>query len=418
MFTKWNIDRFAFDPFSGTHSSTVTETLTGFYDPIVRTALGESKDTFSFKMTNFNDTLDNHFLVGDKMVISHAVNTTDPLVSSDILMNGIITNVPDDVSGRSNIVRIEGNNYSETLVSAITFIDGNGLSLPAFLEQAIVGVGNFNPSFKVTWSASNPTLKSDGSAFPSINEKWYNKSLLLLLERYSQNAFTKDGDYYWYVDSNNEVIWKRQEANPVQNYNSTTDAVKQQRIKKDKSSVINFIIAKGGIGPGGRPITIRADNAISRVRHGFKPHFIVSQNKYAQDLNELDMNKLSITTGSFPTSFPFITAWDSSVTSTDAPAATEGSPVTVADEDEYAFAIVREAKHLLRDEADAFLQERGNGKLMADISFAPGKGWVIGQVVNVTIPEIGKTNNPMRIQNAEYSNSGERYTLIEDEGTI
>ena len=103
---------------------------------------------------------------------------------------------------------------------------------------------------------------------------------------------------------------------------------------------------------------------------------------------------------------------------------TPGSPVTVSSDAEYDTAIIRQCKYRLEQEGNRFLEERGDGKIQVQVVFQNGKAtstggrWNIGEVVSVTVPIINKTNNPMRVDEAEYTETTERYVLIEDEGTI
>ena len=179
-------------PYSNnTWSETPTE-ITKFFDPIIREGIGTKRDTFSFKIQNFNNNFDNIFGASDKIVLYYGVNTNS-LDSNNVVMNGILTDIPLTKSN-VNILNLKVNNYSETLMNAIAFVDGAGLTVPQFIEQSISHVGNYNQNFKVTWSLSNPTVKQDLTPFPAVTEKWYNKSLLKLLEKYIASNMTEDGN--------------------------------------------------------------------------------------------------------------------------------------------------------------------------------------------------------------------------------
>jgi len=412
-FTTWKIERYAF--VDNAWSSTA-DTLTDFYDPVVNNKIGDTVDTFAFKIVNFNNTYDNYFSASDKIVISRAIDTTS-LTSSDTLISGIVKSVPNEDSYNQDFIRVEGVNFSETLARALVFIDATGLTIPQFIQQALNHIAAYNDNFKVEWdSVNNPTLKTDGTTFPTVTEKWFNKSLLKLLEKYSSKLVTEDVNYYWYVSVDNKLVWKPREATVTSSFNSSTDDYKSIKTKKDTKDVYNFVIMKGGYSPGGQPIGTRVVNNISLAKHGFKPKIIISQHKYAENNMSLDLG--GDANSRYPSSYPFTTKWVSSVTSTTAPACTIGSTISIGSDDEYDVAIVREAKYQLEVEANSFLDERGKGKLMTEIVFDAGKGWSIGDVINITMASIGKENNPMRVSDAQYNTDSDSYTLIEDEGTI
>lgn len=423
MYTYWKIERYAFDENSGTHSSTVTSTLSGFHDPIVRTRLGSGRDTFEFKYLNNNGNFDSAFNIGDKLVIYYTTNTTT-VTGTDILMTGVVNDLPFSDSAK-NVQKIAGNNYSETLMNAITFTDGTSVTVPNFIQNALSAVNAFNNTFGITWNSSNPSLKTDGTAFPN-GERWYNKSMLQLLERYSSRSFNQDRNYYWYVDQNNELIWRPQTGNAVASFDSSSDNYVMMRSKKDTKDITNFVIIKGDTSPSGKVIQTRVDNAASRVKNGFKPRIITSVANYGKELVETDRAAFP---GSFdegdtnPNTYNFTTAWTAKVARASNPSMVVGSTVTVSSDKEYNIAIETQAKYELKLEAERFLDVRGEGKIQLEITFKPGETpsgsiWRIGDIINVTVAEIGKTNDPMRVESAEYSNTTERYVLIEDEGSI
>jgi hypothetical protein len=400
VYNTWKIERYAKNSDSDTWSTTA-ETITSFYDPVVRTSLGDGKDTFSFKLTNYNGEYDDYWNIGDKVVIYHVVNTST-ITSTDILMNGIVTNLPNKQDSSQNIIRVEGNNFSETLMSALAFYDPNAdVTIDTFIKGIINSVALLNDNFKVTWTSTTiPSKKRDGvTDFPTTHEKWFYKNVTKALEKFSQNSQTQDGNYYWYVDVNNQLVWQPRKDAISYTFDKATDNYLSFETKRDVKDVVNFVIAKGDADPKGRTITDRYDDPVSRAKHGFKYYLMISNKNYAQFLLENEgLDKESYKTATYP----FTTAWG----------------VTVTSSDNFVEELRLVVKALLRKDAKAYVEERNEGKLIVELEFINGKGWAIGDVIGVTIPEIGKVNNPMRVQEVEISNSGERYTLIEDEGTI
>lgn len=421
MKTVWKIERY--ERTGDTTWSATPDVLTTLYAPydiIVRDKLGDGKDTFSWNMVNFSNELDDYFNVNDKVTISRAVDTST-LDSDDIVMTGIITQLPYGIDGSKVVQKVSGTNYTETLMNAISFVGAANLPIDQFLTQALASVANYNDAFKVTWNSSNPSVTSGGAAFPDVTERWYNKSITKALEKYSSGQYTGDGNYYYFVDKNNTLVWRREVGDPQYEFNSSTNEdYTMMNISKDTKDVINFVICKSSdFTPKGRVLTVRVDDGVSRAKHGFKPYIMVSKASYATNLYALDG-----VDNRTPTSFPFDTAWVASVTRASNPTMTPGSPVTIASLNEYETAITEEVKFSMKKDAKAFKDLRKNGKLQVEVVFPNGKAtgakipWALGGVVNVTIPQIDKTAKPMRVHERELRTDEERYVLIEDEGTV
>jgi hypothetical protein len=388
-------------------------------------SLGTGKDTFSFKQNNFNHELDNYWRVGDKVVISYKTNTTST-DSSDVIMNGIVTAIPLQEASNNNVVSVNGNNYTESLMNALVFYaPSSATSLHTYMQEALNSINLFSANFKVLWSSTNPSTKSDGSAFPTYSERWYYKNYLSLLEKYSMNKYTEDGDYFWYVDVDNNLVWQPK-TNNVSGSFSTSDAFQSMSIKKDTSGIINFVICKGGLSPRGNPITVRVDDPISRVKNGFKYYLLIDENNTSKNLYGQDQlagaggswdKALPISSANYPTT----TGWNATINVTadgDVPAMTAGSPVVCASFKQYDNAVRQEVRAMLQDAGQNLINTYKNGKLSIDLTFAPGKGWSLGQVINVTIPGIGFVSKPLRVKSVEITDDNERYTLEEDVGTI
>lgn len=417
VYTTWKFERYARTGDS-VWSSTAVD-ITDAYDPVVRMAIGEGRDTFEFKLQNFNGEWSNGWVIGDKLKIYYKVNSSS-IESSDLLLQGIVVDIPFDVTGKQDFLRIKGNNYTETLMNALVFYDpGNsGQPIPGFLEGAINSIGLFNDDFKITWNASNPSVKSTGDAFPTIYDKWFYKSALKLLENYSNNSETDDGNYYWYINESNELVWRRKTDSANFTFNTAINDYKGLKIKKDTKGIVNFIIAKGGIDPSGDAITVKRDDPVSRAKHGFKYKLITLSATAENDLIQQDKKALGNNTPISPSNYPSTTGWVATATLDSGPTMTPGSTVTVSSWTEYINAYRTEIKYRLGKQSKEYMDAHKYGKLQVELEFANGKGWGLGDVVQVTIPEIDADSKPMRVADIEYTMNSERYVLEEDEGTI
>lgn len=407
----WKLERYPLNS-DGTGWESTPVDVTTFYDPTVTVNLGDARDTFSFKVTNFNSESSNYFKPNEKITIYRKVNSST-VASSDVLMVGSIQNTPEEVSGKKNMIRVEGANFSETILSAIVFFDpqDQGLNIPRGINAALLAASIYNTSFGVTWDTAfngDPATitRSDGTAFPNVNEKWYNKPIKNFLEKYSTNDATGDGNYYYYVTNENKLRWKRKEDSPSYSFDASTAKHKSFRITKDLKDVKNWIILKGGISPKGAAIQTRVHDISSIAKNGIKPYILVNNAKYAETLLKGDLNAQGVTGFSDMSFSPaFTPSWSGGV--------------SYASADLYDAALVAYVKERIRLDGEAFLQARAKGKLKVDISFSPGEvTWGLGEVIACTIPSLSDEAKNMRVDEIVYGTEMDTYTLVEDIGSI
>ena len=225
VYVTWKLERYARQSADGGWEASPTE-ITEFYDPLVRVNTGDARDEFSFKVSNTNNEFDNYFQAQDKIVISRKLNSTS-LASSDILMVGVVKAVPVEEDGSKDLVRVEGYNFSESILSGFAFTDPTNVEI----NQAIVDVVNSikaqNTNFGATAALDSAgghvaATTTSGGSFPVVGERWYNKSAKEFLERFSTNASTEDGRYYWYINKDNELVWQPMLDTATDSYDSST----------------------------------------------------------------------------------------------------------------------------------------------------------------------------------------------------
>jgi hypothetical protein len=398
VFVTWKIDRY---PFSSNAWSTSAITLTEYFDPQVQLATGDGKDSFSFKATNFNNTLSNYFKPNDKLIISRAVNTTT-IASSDVIITGSVKNVPEETSGTTNQIRVEGNNFSDTMLGGIVFFDPNGATIPNAIQAALASVGNYNSNFVVTWSSTNPTVDSNGNAFPAVTEKWFNRPIKDFIIKYSTDQATGDGNYFGYVNASNEFVWGKKSGAEAYTFDSTTDDYTRLRINKDLKDVKNWVIIKGGTDPNGSPIQTRVEDLSSIARNGLKPYILTSITKSAETLVKVDKDFYGVTDMK-DASYPLTPPWSS------------GSVVNYI---AYVAALRVYVEAQCKVEGNSFLQGRSGGKLKVDVSFPPGKAWGRGDLIACNIPSISSIMKKLRVVEIQYTDDSDTFTLVEDIGSL
>lgn len=394
-------------PFDNGYDSADTTSLSTFRDLLVNTNIGDGRDNFSFKIDNTFSTYDSFFKPNDRIVISRVINT-DTATTDDVLMTGVITTADGTKDVSNEFITVSGYNYSETLMNALVFIDARTKTIPEMLQQALDHIKLYSETFSVTWHPDNPDLKQDNvTSFP-LSEKFYNKSMKYILEKVSRPEITKDGVYYWYIDTSNRLVWRPATQDVVSTFDSDTDNYTSLVDKKDVSDVKNFVIVKGGQTPSGSTIQTKYYDPVSTAKNGMKYYIFSDSKNIAENLRNEDQNLASvdnpedlknyiITTGLTP-------SWDST---------------TYTSWNTYNDAFKAHVKRLLKEEAKRYVDLHKNGKLKVTITRNLSDGlWTLGDIIACTIPKLGSTIKNLRVNDIQYTQNENIFTLIEDEGTI
>lgn len=384
------------------------ETLTELYDPTVRVMSGDGKDSFSFKVNNINGDYDNYFNPNDRIVVSRQQNSTIGFSDSDVIITGAIRSVPQEINSSHDLLRIEGYNYSETVMNSLVFVGGGvGKPIDVFLKDAINSARLQNSNFGVVWKDTNPTTKSDGNSFPVTTEKIFNRPLSYILEKYSVDARTEDGRYYWFVNKDNELVWDRRgDDTNGRSFNQDVDEFQSIKITKDVSEIKNYVIVKGGYAPDGSPIQKYVPDYPSIAKNGFRYYILTEETKTAESIASKDArdNGLDVLT---PSDFAggIDVEWHT------------GTYYVYSD---YITDFKNYMKNVVLENVGRdFLSLRTNGKLKVDVTFQAGdKSWGLADQVSVTIPSLSSGSKLMRVEEIQYSTTTDTFTLVEDIGTL
>ena len=399
--------RISYEKYDKTTDSYASPIIINDYNSLkMNVNIGSGKDSFDFKLTNANGDYNDYFNVSDRFVISRKINdfSSSPVWSdSDILMTGATRDVPLTHAYNRKEVSIKGYNYSETLMNAVTFVDATNMTVAQAIKDSIEKVGLYNTNFQVTWHPDNPMTKEDGSSFPVCNERFFNKNLNYILEKYSATVKTEDGNYYYYVDSSNRLVWRKMKDSSSDTFSSVTNDYHEMVIKKDTKDVKNFVIIKGGLDAKGRIIQDKAADYPSIASHGFRYYVLIDEKKTASSYLEQDMQKAGVDDMADAT-YPFTPTWTT----------TSYSSFKDYNDD---FRLYIRAK--LRDIGESFIAERRFGRLMITIKKSPDDiKWALGSVIDCDIPQLRSTTKLMRVTGIDYGTFSDQYTLKEDEATL
>jgi hypothetical protein len=332
-------------------------------------------------------------------------------------MVGTVSDSPDELSYNKNTTNVKGYNFSEALAQAIAFVDAQSLTIPNAIKLAIDSISNKSPYFKLKWYQGNDMTTVTNKP----KETWFYWTLNKILEKYSTNAATGVGDYFWYVDNDNYLHWFHADSVGSSTFSTVTTPYRSIKTGKDKAGIINYIILKGGLDPAGKPIQTYVANYPSIAKNGMKFHILVGGNADAGTLVKQDLGNTSNST-TFPLAYPFTTTWKYSGVSVkvvETITMTPGNTVTVTTDKQYTGVIKEEILQRLLKSGNDMLQAYQYGKLSVDVSFTPGQiTWGLGDKILCTIPMIDSGNKTLRVTEIQYTTDNDMYSLVEDVGSI
>jgi hypothetical protein len=405
-FVFWKLER---TPFIGnTYVTANTTVLTVFQDPILEMSLSDTKDSFALKIPNNNNQFNSYFNLKDKITIYRALNKLT-VTSDDILMVGAINDIPASSSDKSNELQLKGNNYSETIMQAVGFGDVTNKTIPFAIKQLIEEASNMNPNFQVVWDPSNPLVKSNGDAFPTLTEKNFYTPLYKVIEKYSSAGYTNDDSYMWYIDNFNNFKWFKASNVTSKTFNQLTSPHTSIRYKKDLSKIYNFLIVKGGTDPKGRAIQFPVLDQSSIASKGQKFYYFTEYQNLSQNINDEDMILLGdkdrqygrLPSAILGSSYSFVSSWGT----------------TVTDDVDYVTKFTAFIKGRLKSLAKDFINAYKNGLLLIDIEVISGSyDWRLGDYISITVPFISNVPKKMRVKDIQYSSTYDVYSLAEDPG--
>ena len=428
VYVRWKLEH---TPFTGTGYDTGNTTeITSFFSPILESNLGSGRDMFKFKVQNNRGIYNNFFKVKDKITVYRKVNSSS-FTSDDIVMVAAVEKVPYKNTGTTNVMNVDCYNYSEAIMSAIVFVDAQTLSASAAIKQGLENVTNLAPNFSVTWDNAG-----NGTTTQVVGKRYFYKTLLSMIEELSEDKYTGDGRYFWYVNNDNEFIWKKDTAYGQGSFNSGTTPYREMGTNIDTSKVINYIITKGGILTNGKQVQDYVPDFASIASKGYKYHIETSEANTVNELvkSDLDSDNAETTDGYPDLTSSFTTSWIwTGVTVTiDTVVCTQNANVTInrgsesLNKEAYNNILRAQVITLIRKKARDILEVRSKGKFILELETLPGQEqWALGDRISCVVPEIfynSTTNSTstklLRIQEYQLTTDSEIFELEEDTGSV
>ena len=385
-------------------------TISDAYDINVERVLSDRKDTFQFKILNSNNKYfsgSKRFEIGDNIKIyvwANAANYTDP---THLLIDGIITEPPMSITDKGKVLTIKGFSKIDIVFNTLIFMKRDNLTLPLTIKQILDEVNgssflrdNSPKKVRYTYLGSDgdtiyneegvvvgtlsggdsPTIAyadSAGSAFSeSINTKEIYRRGSELLRKYSATTYTKDGDYYIWLDVENYFHWQPRLITTSTGLVEGTDP-QEITVSISKDGIINALIINVGNSPSNKGNTTYAVNPASITQHGAKWKYIPNFRGTGEELMTMEEKTNPASFGKTdrfptPTSYPYTTTNlefsngsgdDSTVADHES-----GTPVICANDDDYESAIRLESEYVGEQRGQDILSFSANPRWTSEMT--------------------------------------------------
>jgi len=240
----------------------------------IRTTYGIEaiKDTFEITCIDKNNSY--NFQMNGRIKIYLYYEGESPV----LVMDGLITEVRNEGTEKSNKVKIRGNNILEILLNHQTPADYTEKDVVYMIQNLLQRASDGQPTERrITWNSSNPTKKSDGSDFPTKNYYSTFAPVFQHIEKLSSDEYTEDGQYIFYLDqSDNTLVWK---PRPTEVYGTIDYGTNTISIKRTKNAdeVVNFMIINAGKDLNNATIHTYAVNPTSIGKMGWRTKYEVRE---------------------------------------------------------------------------------------------------------------------------------------------
>jgi len=286
---NWRIEHFNDLDKTGTPDNVIK----AFSKPSVTVSAGDGKDSFRFEVKS-NAPSFSEIDMQDKVVIKREANSTQ-FGPDSVLMTGAVNKANKRLDTSKSIVKVKGNNYSKTLTDATAFADVQNVRVDEAIKEALTSIREYADKFAVSWHPNNPSTKeippNEGDEYPVVGEEWYDVPMRKVMEDMTKAKYTEDGDYYWYVDKDNQLVW-RPEGSQVNDVLDESLPYHTARRKRNTEDVVNFVKVKGGTLPTGGAVEAQAINFGSAGKNGLRYKALQGNQNYVDNMHDDTMNAI------------------------------------------------------------------------------------------------------------------------------
>jgi ribosomal protein L19 len=344
-------------------------------------------DGCSVKLKNEPQTdYKNKIKVDDRIIIYITAKEaiTDGNKSSYQRFDGIITEIKKEGNTQGNTITLVGQSRLDRMLNfafpAVYEPTATFTSTASNIIQALIdAVNDDNLNYQITWDAGNDSIDS-------ANEIQYYRTyrpVIELIEELSQQSTNLEFNAYFYLDANNNFIWKQKSTDADTLTLREGQDFLTYKFTEKVWEVINAMIADAGEDPKGNNIHVLYYDEASAAEYGLKwantiqvykdiaGEIIKNEKKNANWVINTDVSKAQ-----FPDSsaYPFDTTFENRNTQTGVPT---GSNVTLANDADWISAVRLEAKWQCINKVKSQIDLTGDVKPKIDFTMV-GASWELG----------------------------------------
>lgn len=369
-------------------------------------------------------------------------------------MEGIIVEPRLRSTDAGRVLGVKGNGIIEVIFNALAFVKPKGQkkwyeiiqdmlaqinqNLP--VGRKVYGGGSIRTESNAAaleWAElGNPTTKHDSSAFP--DKQYYSsyKRAIEVLEEVTQDKYTEDADYYYYVAwdrtlNNNEgayglfIRYKNPSVSAGFEITQGTDNLQDVDMRRATEDVVNAVIYNCGFDPLERGMEYLNYDFTSQSSYGVRWKYVTTTSDLGQtvinqefEANPDDWEQTDIYTR--VENFPKDTAYPYTVRTfedrDDDGEILTGTPIVVANDNQWADAVRIECRWQGNSRTDRIIRLYSNPRYKADLVFDATNDYVLGSAYNIIVPSFSlHTNHPIRIVDIQKTIWDTELSLEEDE---
>ena len=400
-------------------SATIMDTV---YDTVASVKLGNLNDTFSFKIDNIGSRNKDTFRLQDKIQIYQLFDSATAS-SSNILFTGLVKAIEERVDEQKQFLNIKGVSFDEMITNGLCFVDLVDVTVFQFLQQCVVSLQNYTKpnagtaEFYLKWNSGNPTTKAynsltglyDGADLPKMlgggRVSYFNKTLNQLLNLFLNEQYTGDGRYFWYVNTDGELVIRKMVYNPIGSLTEGTDNILSRNMTVDTTQIYNCIVVQAGTDPAGRAISTFYQDAMLTAQYGVRPFLLKTNDANTLIEQERKANPSSWTSTSlYPSSYPYTCSWKDE----------NSAVVTASSDSDFVTKFRTEVKRRGRNNATYFVSAHSKGMRQFIFELPPTNNFHLGDIVTCNFPSYNIQNFNIRIYQIDYSYNSTILTFKEE----
>jgi len=210
---------------------------------------------------------------------------------TSLIMDGIINSIKYEVSNTGRTYVLNGVNKLEHLMTNVIPAyfssttggpDGDGYTASDVVGYLVDRVNMFNDGNADNWTDIGKDITATTKKVDYFD---LNKPIFQHLEEISKDKYTDGGEYIYYLDTSNQLVWKPRPTDADGSESGTIEEgvdILKINLEKGVFGLINALVINCGVDLNGRKITTYAINTSSIGKVGFKWKY-VSKTNFASD---------------------------------------------------------------------------------------------------------------------------------------